>query len=100
MQKTVWRTAFLAFALTLSCAWILVVLRDRAETLDQAQDRLVATARVLEQHADRAFETGDRVLRAIVEIAQPVDLADPEEAMRIHIQIRRMIADGPQISAA
>jgi PAS domain S-box-containing protein len=100
LQRIVWRTAFLALAATLVCVWIFVVLRDRAETLEQARSRLDATARVLEQHADRAFETGDRVLRGLVEIARPLDLADPAQVSVAHAQLRRIIDDGMQISSA
>ncbi|MGG5886008.1 PAS domain-containing protein [Falsiroseomonas sp. HC035] len=100
MQRIVWRTALLAFAVTLACVWIFVVLRDRAETLEQARHRLDATAWVLDQHADRALETGDRVLRGLVEVARPLDLTDPAQASNAYAQTRRIIADGLQISSA
>lgn len=99
MQRLIWRTAFLAFFATLACVWVFVVLRDRAETLELAASRLDSTARVLEQHADRALEAGDRVVRSLVEIVAPLNLSDPGDAARAGGQIRRIIEDSPQISA-
>lgn len=64
IQRTAWSLALTVSALTCIGVWGFSVERDRRTVLAGAEAKLVATARLLEEHADRALEAGDRVVRA------------------------------------
>ena len=70
VHRTIWWSAFLAFSLACISVWGYAVYWDREATLARAQLRLEGTALLLEEHADRAFEAGDKMVQALVELAE------------------------------
>ena len=63
MQRTIWLAAFVAFALACLGLWGLSVRQDRAATLRDAAARTAAMADLLREHAARAIEAGDHIVR-------------------------------------
>ncbi len=59
VPQRVWWAAFAAFTLVTAGGWGVVAWRERGDALAAAERQLRATARLLEQHADRAIDAGD-----------------------------------------
>ncbi|MGG5807636.1 PAS domain-containing protein [Falsiroseomonas sp. CW058] len=100
MQRTAWRLAFVTASLACIGVWATSVLVDRRTVLDAAGAKLATTARLLELHADRALETGDRIIRAGVLAA--ADLPRPEEeerAQRLAQTLHGLVEGGQQIAS-
>jgi PAS domain S-box-containing protein len=102
MQRLIWPAAFLVAMLGCGSVWLGSIIADRAMVLRAAERDLAATARLLGEHADRAFEAGDKVVQAIAEAAVEAgaSLAEAERRMALHRQIQRLVADSPQIASA
>ncbi|MBX9700845.1 MAG: hypothetical protein K2X74_15515, partial [Acetobacteraceae bacterium] len=101
MQRTIWQVCFAVAALACAGLWTGFALQSRHETLRAAQERLGITARLLEQHADRALAAGDRALYAAVAAAgDPTTLDDPGRAEALHRFLRDLIAGSPQLASA
>ncbi len=79
--------------------WGVRTIVDRQATLERAKDQVEAMALLLEQHADRAFDTGDKVVQAIVELAGSTRFDDAASVERLHNQMRRLAAGSPQIAS-
>ncbi len=99
MQRVIWGTTFVALTVLGSGAWVFEVVRDRAETLDLARERIESTARLLEQHADRAFSAGGRIIQAAIEVADAQDVLDPANRERVFTAVRLLVEGSPQISS-
>jgi PAS domain S-box-containing protein len=102
MQRLIWPAAFLVAMLGFGSVWVGLITADRAMVLRAAERDLVATARLLGEHADRAFEAGDKVVQAIAEAAVETGstLGEEERRLALHRQIVRLVADSPQIASA
>jgi PAS domain S-box-containing protein len=81
--------------------WTLSVLADRRSVLKGAEANLDSTARLLEQHADRAFVAGDRAVQAAVAaVGDPAGLRAQGRAAALHERLRVLVADSRQLSSA
>ena len=101
MSRATWILAFGVASVACAGVWTLTAHGDRLTVLQAARAQLGATARLLEQHADRALEAGDRAVRAAVQAAgDPRSLHEPGRGERLHAVLRDLIADSPQIGSA
>ncbi|WP_448204696.1 ATP-binding protein [Azospirillum sp. sgz302134] len=92
--------AFVAFAALCSGVSALSVWHDRTATLLQAQREVTATARLLDEHASRAIESGDAVLQQLVDMLGAWDLRDPEKGQSLWNTLRARTYRMPQVGAA
>ena len=99
-QPAAWFVALVAFALACLGFWGLGVWYDRAATVGRAEARTAAVARLLEEHAARAIEAGDNLVRSLAHAAAEWDLRDREVGRRIWEEFGGRIADSPQFDAA
>jgi PAS domain S-box-containing protein len=100
VQKTTWLLAFAVAAGACIGVWALTSWSDRRTVLDAAEASLAATARLLEQHADRALEAGDRIVQAGVEAASgPAGLLKPGRAEALHHRLRQLVDGNPQVAS-
>lgn len=100
MQRKFWWTAFSAFAFVSVGFWGISTYWDRVSELEQAETELFVAARLLAEHADRAFEAGDAVIKGIVSAARDEDIRDPAAAQEIHRTMRKLVDGSLQISAS
>jgi PAS domain S-box-containing protein len=102
VQRLIWPAAFLVTTLGCGSVWLGSIIADRAMVLRAAERDLTATARLLGEHADRAFEAGDKVVQAIAEAALEAgpSLGEEERRLALHRQIARLVSDSPQIASA
>nr|WP_246500835.1 ATP-binding protein [Azospirillum rugosum] len=77
----------------------LSVWHDRTATLDQAQREIAATAQLLDEHANRVFESGDTLLQLFTAVVAGWDLTDPDEERRVWETLRARIDRMPQLDA-
>jgi two-component system, sensor histidine kinase len=97
--RLIWKLVFATTVMVVLATWCVRTIRDRMATLERATDQLQAMTLLLEQHADRAFDTGDKVVQAIIELAGSNRFDDAADAERLHRQMRRLVAGSPQIGA-
>jgi hypothetical protein len=101
LQRTAW---LLAFVLAISaCITVsaMTALRDRAAVLTEAEASLAATARLLEAHADRALESGQRAVQAIVQaVGDPRTMHQSDRVRALHRQLQDAVQDSPQLASA
>ena len=71
MQRKVWLAAFGSFTVACAGFWAYSVAQDRAATLGDVEQQTATTARLLEEHAERAFEAGEHVLSLMAEVGRP-----------------------------
>ncbi len=101
MQRTTWLIAFLVAASAILGAVALSVLRDREASLEAARQNLAATARLLEQHAERALEAGDAAVRTVVEVAgDPRTLREESRGVALHQVLARIVSGSAQLASA
>lgn len=101
MQRSIWLLAFVLAATANAGIWAVTVLGDRRAVLQAAAVQLAATARLLEQHADRAMVAGDRAVQAILQtVGDPRRLADPGEAAALHERLRAILDGSRQLPSA
>jgi PAS domain S-box-containing protein len=101
LQRTTWLLAFIVAAGACTGVWALSAWQDRETVQEAAEAKLVATARMLEQHADRALEAGDQGLRAVVQlVGDPRGLAAEGTGATLHRRLRDLVAGNPTLSAA
>ncbi len=101
MQRTIWLLAFVLAATASAGIWAVTVLGDRRAVLQAAAVQLAATARLLEQHADRALVAGDRAVLAIRQaVGDPRRLADPAEAAALHERLKAILDGSRQLPSA
>jgi PAS domain-containing protein len=100
VQRTSWLLAFAVATGACIGVWALTAWSDRQTVLEAAEASLAATARLLEQHADRALEAGDRMVLAAVEATgDPAGLADPARLATLHQRLRAIVQDSPQVAS-
>lgn len=101
MQRSIWLLAFVLAATANAGIWAVTVLGDRRAVLQAAAVQLAATARLLEQHADRAMVAGDRAVQAILQtVGDPRRLADPGEAAALHERLKAILDGSRQLPSA
>ncbi|MCW2243760.1 ATP-binding protein [Azospirillum canadense] len=99
MQRAHLVAAFLGFAALCVGGSALSVWHDRTATLDQAQREIAATAQLLDEHANRVFESGDTLLQLFTAVVAGWDLTDPDEEQRVWELLRARIDRMPQLGA-
>jgi PAS domain S-box-containing protein len=100
VQRTAWLLAF--GLMTLACAgvWSFSVINDRRSVLAVSEQKLAATATLLEQHADRALETGDRIIRAaVLAVGEPPARWQEAQEAALHQTLRALIAGSRQVAS-
>lgn len=95
----VWAAAFAVFVIFIAGFWAMTVWHDRALTLRNAQKHAGATARLMAAHAERAIEAGDKVLLSILTDRRS-RLPSASDGLRLHLELRRLLAGSPQLGAA
>ena len=101
MQRMPWLLTFALASLACAGIWSLAARDDRRTVLGAARVQLAATARLLEQHADRALEAGDRALRIAVQAAgDPRTLHEGDRGPALHAVLRSLVDDSPQLGSA
>lgn len=73
--------------------------RSHRETLDEARSRVERTARVLEEHALKVFETHRLVLQVVDDRLRFTDLTKPGDAAALHALLAQLQTELPQVSA-
>lgn len=99
MQRAHLVAAFLGFAVLCIGGSVLSVWHDRITTLDQAQREIAATAQLLDEHANRVFESGDTLLQLFTAVVAGWDLTDSNEGRRVWETLRARIDRIPQLAA-
>lgn len=101
MQRTTWLIVFLVSVSAIAGVVGLSVLRDREASVAAARQNLLATARLLEQHAERALEAGDAAVRTVVEVAgDPRTLRAEGRGEALHQVLARIVDGTAQLSSA
>lgn len=101
MQRAAWLLALAVSGTACTGMWTLGVLADRRSVLKGAEVNLAATARLLEEHADRAFAAGDRAVQAAVAaVGDPTGLREEGRAPGLHERLRLLVVDSQQLSSA
>lgn len=101
MQRTTWLSAFVLAAGACLAVWALGAWSDRSGVLRAAEANLAATARLLEQHADRALEAADRAVQAAAEAAGDLSLLEvPDGPARLHERLAAVVRGSPQLASA
>ena len=100
MQRKIWLVAFGSFTAACTGFWGHSVLQDRAATLLDVEQRTATTARLLEEHAERAIEAGEHVLSLMAEIGRPDTLRDVAAGQQAFERLRDTVELSPQIGSA
>ena len=78
----------------------LSVMVSRSNEIEDARADLRAMVAVMIEHADRAIEDGDKLIRAVQDRMLAWDLTDKDEAQELMRRMRALLAGSPQLSAA
>ncbi|HYF07482.1 MAG TPA: hypothetical protein VD970_07665, partial [Acetobacteraceae bacterium] len=100
MNRGLWFGAWLLFVAALTTVWLGGRMLDRDAVLGRTQASIEATALLLEQHAARALEAGDRVLQALAALHDGGQSLDEAQGRRLLEQIHRLTEGSPQVTAA
>jgi hypothetical protein len=100
MQRKIWLVAFASFTTACTGFWAYSAQQDRAATLLDVERETATTARLLEEHAERAFEAGEHVLTLISEMARPRALSEPSAGQQAFVRLRTAVERSPQIGSA
>jgi PAS domain S-box-containing protein len=100
MQRKFWLVAFASFTTACTGFWAYSAQQDRAATLLEVERQTATTARLLEEHADRAIEAGEHVLGLMAEIGRPEAVRDPAAGRQAFERLRAAVERSPQIGSA
>ncbi len=101
MQRTTWLLAFALASTACAGLWVLSAQSDRRAVMQAARLQLATTARLLDQHADRALEAGDRAVRSAVQaVGDPRTLRESGRDSRLHEELRAITDGSPQLGSA
>jgi PAS domain S-box-containing protein len=100
MQRKVWLAAFGSFTVACAGFWAYSVAQDRAATLGDVEQQTATTARLLEEHAERAFEAGEHVLSLMAEVGRPRYLRQAGAGRQAFERLRAAVERSPQIGSA
>ncbi|HEX5794593.1 MAG TPA: hypothetical protein VFY19_02040, partial [Geminicoccaceae bacterium] len=100
MQRKVWLAAFGSFTVACAGFWAFSVAQDRAATLGEVEQQTATTARLLEEHAERAFEAGEHVLSLMAEVGRPRYLRQAGAGRQAFERLRAAVERSPQIGSA
>lgn len=99
-QRKVWLTSFAIFVIACAGFWSFAAWRDRAASLTEAKERVMTMARLLQEHAERAIESGDNLLQAVAEITRAWDSGDPSAHRAAFERVRELTQESLAVTSA
>lgn len=100
MQRAIWQVAFGLFAAVCAGFWVHSAWQDHEGTVRDVEQQTATTVRLLQEHADRAFYSGDQLLQSMLLLVRGRDLSDPAVSQRAGQRLRTLVEAAAPIGFA
>src|SRR4051794_31007549 len=99
MQRRIWKAAFGLFTAACAGFWVYSAWQDREATTQQVRQQTWTTARLLDEHATRALQSGKQLLSVMQQLVGGRDLADPAALALMPERLQDLVKATQSVSA-